>query len=125
MKALRARSARAIAKSGPGSHTEKKGTLRVPSGLSSQSPLGAISANLLQCWNTRGGRGLLFLGETERRVEHLGSVLHAFDPTCGVMVLPAWDCSPYDGTLPSREVMGRRSSVLRRLSQSEGRPLVL
>ena len=80
---------------------------------------------LLDQWGASHPAGLSFLAENERRAELLGAILHAFDPDCGVMVLPRWDAFPYDGVYPSREVLGRRSSVLRRLSERARPPLVI
>jgi transcription-repair coupling factor (superfamily II helicase) len=96
-----------------------------PQELSSAAPLGAIAVALLAAWKSSGRRGLLFLSESERRAEHLGSILNALEPASGVMVLPRWDSLPYDGTPPSREVSGRRASVLRRLSVGESPPFLL
>ncbi|MFL6796120.1 MAG: hypothetical protein ACJ8F3_01765 [Xanthobacteraceae bacterium] len=68
---------------------------------------------------------MLFLSESERRAEQLAAILHAFDGNSGVMVLPAWDSLPYDGSLPSPEITGRRASVLRRLTNKRVPALVL
>jgi transcription-repair coupling factor (superfamily II helicase) len=95
-----------------------------PPEISRSSPLGAIGVFLLRHWLSSPA-GVLFLSGSERRAEHLGAILYALDPACAPMVLPRWDALPYDGTLPSREVTGRRASVLRRIAQSTGKPLVL
>ncbi len=98
---------------------------RLPPGLSSAAPLGAIAAFLLEHWREARSGGLLFLSQDEARAECLGAMLHALDPTCGVMVLPRWDSLPYDAVPPSPEATGRRSSVLRRLARHEAKPLLL
>ena len=42
-----------------------------------------------------------------------------------MLVLPRWDSLPYDPAGPSREIMGRRMSVLRRLAGGLERPLLI
>ncbi len=80
---------------------------------------------LLERWHDGGTGGLLFVSDGERRAERLGAILHAYDPLCGVLVLPRWDCLPYDGLLPSLDTTGRRASVLRRLAAARQPSLVL
>jgi len=69
--------------------------------------------------------GLLYVAKSEREAEYLGANIHALFPDCPVLVFPRWDCLPYDPTGPSREIMGRRASVLRRLGAGLPRPLVI
>ncbi|MFC7398395.1 TRCF domain-containing protein [Chelatococcus sp. GCM10030263] len=95
-----------------------------PPEITRSSPLGAIGVFLLGQWRSSPA-GLLFLSGSERRAEHLGAILYALDPACDPMVLPRSDALPYDDGLPSRDVMGRRASVLRRVAQGAGKPLVL
>ncbi|WP_111417622.1 DEAD/DEAH box helicase [Rhodoplanes roseus] len=80
----------------------------------SDSPLGAIAELAL---SRRDDATVVVLLASERRAEMLGAILHAFDPGCGAMVLPRTDVLPYDGIVPSRDIAGRRASVLRRLAQ--------
>lgn len=47
----------------------------------------------------------------------LGSVLHSLDASLEVLVFPRLNTLPFDGLEPSREIAGRRSSVLRRLAK--------
>ncbi|WP_342641524.1 helicase-related protein [Rhodoligotrophos ferricapiens] len=93
--------------------------------ISQRSPLGAIAVSVLTAWQQAGPGGVLFLSADERRTEHLGAMLYALDPECNPLVLPRWDALPYDGGLPAREIMGRRSSVLRRLAEGLPKPLVI
>ncbi|HEY3720980.1 MAG TPA: transcription-repair coupling factor, partial [Roseiarcus sp.] len=79
--------------------------------IASSSPLGAIALFLLARWKHEQGRGLVFISEDDRRAEQLGAILYAFDPVCGVMVLPQMDTLPYDGMEPSASIMCRRASV--------------
>jgi transcription-repair coupling factor (superfamily II helicase) len=51
-------------------------------------------------------------------------VIHALDPTCEVMVFPRFNSLALDQFEPSREIAGRRSSVLRRIAQAS-KPMLL
>jgi transcription-repair coupling factor (superfamily II helicase) len=88
-------------------------------------PRGVIALYLAGQWQTAGRPGLLFIASNEQDGEHLGANLHALFPECPVLVLPRWDCLPYDPAGPSREIMGRRASVLRRLASGLAAPLVI
>ena len=61
--------------------------------------------------------GLTVLVSTsEARADEIGRALGAMtSPDVEVLVLPPWDCLPYDHASPSRESQGRRLAVLSRL----------
>ena len=86
---------------------------------------GAVVLELVERWRKAGGSGLLYIAKSEREAEYLGANIHSLFPNCPVMVFPRWDCSPYDPAGPSRETMGRRASVLRRLAAPMPQPLVI
>lgn len=90
--------------------------------IASSSPLGMMALHLLAQW--KQSDGLVFLAESENRAERLGSVIHALDPSCDVLVFPRLNTLPFDQLEPSREIAGRRASVLRRLAKSS-RPVFL
>ena len=87
--------------------------------ISSSSPLGVLALHLLTQWKQSGRGGIVFLAESESRAERLGSVIHAFDPSCEVLVFPRLNTLPFDQLEPSHELAGRRASVLRRLAKSK------
>ena len=92
-----------------------------PSGA--QVPPAAVASAL--CAARSAGEGLfVYLASSERRAEEIGRALRAVDPEAGAVVLPGWDCLPYDRASPSRELMGRRMSALRRLCRGQARILV-
>jgi transcription-repair coupling factor (superfamily II helicase) len=64
---------------------------------------------------------------SEARADEIGRALGAMtDPAVEVLVLPPWDCLPYDHASPSRESQGRRLAVLSRLSgKTSGRRIVV
>nr|WP_249154228.1 DEAD/DEAH box helicase [Bradyrhizobium manausense] len=87
--------------------------------IASSSPLGMMALHLLAQWKESGRSGLVFLAESENRAERLGSVIHALDPSCEVLVFPRLNTLPFDQLEPSREIAGRRTSVLRRLAKTK------
>ncbi len=87
--------------------------------ISSSSPLGMLALHLVEHWKECGRGGIVFLADDENRAERLGSVIHSLDPSLDVLVFPRLNTLPFDGLEPSREVAGRRSSVLRRLAKTK------
>jgi transcription-repair coupling factor (superfamily II helicase) len=100
-----------------GTKKKTKGSPR--STISSFSPLGMLALHLLEQWRQSGRNGIVFLAENENRAERLGSVLHSLDPSLDVLVFPRLNTLPFDGLEPSREIAGRRASVLRRLTRTK------
>lgn len=83
-----------------------------------------MALHLLEQWKQSARSGLVFLAENENRAERLGSIIHALDPSCEVLVFPRLNTLPFDQLEPSREIAGRRASVLRRLAKSK-KPIFL
>ncbi|MBR0932712.1 DEAD/DEAH box helicase [Bradyrhizobium jicamae] len=83
-----------------------------------------LALHLLEQWRKSGRDGIAFLAEDENRAERLGSVLHSLASSVDVLVFPRLNTLPFDGLEPSREIAGRRSSVLRRLARAK-RPALL
>ena len=83
-----------------------------------------MALHLVAQWKQSGRNGLVFLAENENRAERLGSVIHALDPSCDVLVFPRLNTLPFDQLEPSRELAGRRASVLRRLAKLK-KPVLL
>ncbi len=97
----------------------KKSKTTSRSAISSSSPLGMLALHLLEQWSKSGRDGLVFLCDDENRAERLGGVIHALDPSVEALVFPRLNNLPFDGLEPSREIAGRRSSVLRRLARTK------
>ena len=83
------------------------------------TPLGMVALHLLQQWKKSGRDGIVFLAGDENRAERLASIVHSLDRSSGVLVFPRLNNLPFDGLEPSREIAGRRSSVLRRLAKAK------
>ena len=88
-------------------------------------PAGAVAARLLEAVHNVRAKGLVHVVSDETRAEEIGRALISYGPDFDVLVLPPWDCLPYDRASPSREVMGRRMAVLRELFRERDRSFVL
>jgi len=94
-------------------------------GAARQAPA-AAAAVYLASQRRPGGRTRIHLASSDRRAEEIGRALASLAPEVEVLVLPPWDCLPYDRASPGREIMGRRMSVLRRLADKQsGRVLLV
>jgi transcription-repair coupling factor (superfamily II helicase) len=83
-----------------------------------------LSLHLLAQWRKAGLNGIVFLAENENRAERLGAIIHALEPGCDVLVFPRLNTLPFDQMEPSRDIAGRRSTVLRRLAKPK-KPILL
>lgn len=63
---------------------------------------------------------MLYIARSESRAERLADAVAGLDPDVDVILLPAWDCLPYDRFSPSAAVMARRIAALSRLSDAPG-----
>ena len=77
----------------------------------SERPLTGVALRLAEALAQDQG-DLLVVAESEARAEELRRALGVFAPEREVVVVPAWDCLPYDRASPSREAMGRRMAAL-------------
>jgi transcription-repair coupling factor (superfamily II helicase) len=111
-------------KKGKGSGKSSSGKASKRPAISTSSPLGMLAVHLLEQWRQSGRDGIVFLAENENRAERLGSVLHCLNPSMDVLVFPRLNTLPFDELEPSREIAGRRASVLRRLARSK-KPIFL
>jgi transcription-repair coupling factor (superfamily II helicase) len=83
-----------------------------------QAPAAAIAAALASAPTAVGPS--VHVASSERRAEEIGRALAGLSSNLEVLVLPPWDCLPYDRASPSRDIMGRRMRVLQRLSHDAG-----
>jgi transcription-repair coupling factor (superfamily II helicase) len=94
-----------------------------------RSPEGLVAARLLEL-QAEARAPLVFVTSSERRAQRLARLLQAFggvEDAPAVVLLPPWDCLPYDQASPSREAMGGRMVALARVlaSAAEGRPCLV
>jgi transcription-repair coupling factor (superfamily II helicase) len=86
-------------------------------------PEGCLAAALVEL--AAEGNGVIHLARSEARAARLAGAARALAPDLVVVLLPAWDCLPYDRTSPSRQVMGQRMAALHRLAGQEAGPRLL
>ncbi|MBB3018257.1 transcription-repair coupling factor (superfamily II helicase) [Microvirga lupini] len=86
--------------------------------LTLPSSIGLHAARLIDQASDADQRQIIYVAEGENRAEQIARALEGLAPELEVCLLPPWDCLPYDNTSPSREAMGRRMSVLRRMCEA-------
>src|SRR5690349_21048925 len=86
-------------------------------------PDGLLAARLIE-QVTGSGTALIMVARSETRAIRLHQAISGLAPGLDALLLPAWDCLPYDRASPSRPVMGTRMDVLRRLTAPPS-PVVL
>ncbi|WP_369062344.1 DEAD/DEAH box helicase [Caulobacter sp. 73W] len=90
---------------------------------SAQPPCSAIAAELSA--RSRKTATQVHVASSERRAEEIARALRGFTPQAQVLVLPPWDCLPYDRASPSRDIMGRRMAVLEILATTTAKDRVV
>jgi transcription-repair coupling factor (superfamily II helicase) len=94
--------------------------------LTLPSSIGLHAVRLIEQVSTADQGRIIYVSEGENRAEQLARALQGLAPDLEIYLLPPWDCLPYDSASPSREAMGRRMSVLRRLSEpAKGRQVLI
>jgi transcription-repair coupling factor (superfamily II helicase) len=79
-------------------------------------PEGLLAARLVEAALAAGPAGIIFVAHSETRAARLHRTALALTPkTMQVLMLPGWDCLPYDRVSPTRGVMGRRMAVMEAL----------
>jgi transcription-repair coupling factor (superfamily II helicase) len=80
-------------------------------------PAAAIAARLVQAIRDGGADDMMFIARSESQAEEVSISFKQFMPESQVILLPPWDCLPYDRIQPSRESMGRRATALLALAK--------
>jgi transcription-repair coupling factor (superfamily II helicase) len=75
------------------------------------APEGAMAVWLAEL-AAAAAQGWLHVAMSETRAQRLATAASDVDPELEVLLLPAWDCLPYDRSSPSAAVMGRRAGAL-------------
>jgi transcription-repair coupling factor (superfamily II helicase) len=87
-------------------------------------PAALIAAALIDLL-TKSTRDRGYVALSEGRANRVADAVRCLDPELDIVVLPPWDCLPYDRVPPSRQAMGRRMDALRVWSQRSERPRLL
>nr|WP_305112956.1 DEAD/DEAH box helicase [Shinella lacus] len=67
----------------------------------------------------------VYIALTGGRAERIANAAGCFGPDIEIVLLPPWDCLPYDRVAPSKQVMGLRMDALRFWLQPSSKPRLL
>ncbi len=73
----------------------------------------------------RRARAILHIAHDAERARVLAELVRFFAPELEVLVLPGWDCLPYDRISPTPQVMAERLATLARLTEPASAPRLL
>lgn len=68
---------------------------------------------------------LVYVALSEGSALQIADAARCLAPQLEIILLPPWDCLPYDRVLPSRQCMGRRMDALRDWLSASARPRLL
>jgi transcription-repair coupling factor (superfamily II helicase) len=85
----------------------------------------AFVATRLAAEILRSGQSLCYMTSSEFEAAEIAEALLTLFPAIEFIVLPPWDCLPYDRVPPSRHCMGRRMDALRIWGGSKETPRLL
>lgn len=85
-------------------------------------PAGAVAAALYL--ESERHNDLIHIACSERGADEIAQALTRFLPRTDILLLPPWDCLPYDRVWPTRETMGQRLAVLNAIANPPGRPRI-
>ena len=86
---------------------------------------GALSVALLGLARQAGSAGLVHVASGEKRGERLANILWRLASDVETIILPPWDCLPFDLTSPSPRAMGLRVAALTRLAEERSSARIL
>ncbi|GAB4260500.1 MAG: transcription-repair coupling factor [Pararhodobacter sp.] len=84
-----------------------------------------FDADLLRREIETRGAPAIHIARDDKRLSAMQAALAFFAPDLPVLVLPAWDCLPYDRVSPNPEVVARRMATLAVLARGVEGPFVL
>ena len=85
---------------------------------------GADARFLVERVQARGGRTVVHVARDAPRLARLVQQIRFFAPELTILVLPAWDCVPYDRISPNPAIMAERLATLAALAERrEATPL--
>ncbi|PZX15953.1 transcription-repair coupling factor (superfamily II helicase) [Palleronia aestuarii] len=88
------------------------------------SPAGGEAIRLLRAVRDHETNRAIYVARNAERAAEIFRFLSVIAPDLGAVLLPRWDCLPYDWASPGTGIMGRRLAALRRIEE-DGPVLVL
>ncbi|MCO5733137.1 DEAD/DEAH box helicase [Rhizobium sp. SSA_523] len=90
-----------------------------------EKPPAGLVATRLAALLKLSGRSQCYVALSDGAADEIAAALLALFPHIPCLVLPPWDCLPYDRVPPSRHCMGRRMDALRIWNGGRGEPKLL
>lgn len=87
-------------------------TIELEAGRVLKAPPAFIATRLAE-WLGRSDKPICYIARNEEEADGIAQTISALFPAIDHVVLPPWDCPPYDRAPPSRHSMGRRMDALR------------
>lgn len=86
------------------------------------APEGYSAVALAELAYGASGRQVIHIARDDAGLAHMSDMLAFVAPALDVLVLPAWDCLPYDRVSPNGEVVARRLDALTRMASGDMNP---
>jgi transcription-repair coupling factor (superfamily II helicase) len=83
-----------------------------------------IAAKLVEIMQVNQ-RPHVFIASTDGTAEQIAKAARCLGPGIDILLLPPWDCLPFDRVAPSKQAMGRRMDALRVRLQPSSKPRLL
>lgn len=90
----------------------------------SRPPASFVAAKIVGSVNA-ANVPLVYVALNEGSALQIADAARCLAPQLEIILLPPWDCLPYDRVLPSRQYMGRRMDALRDWLSASARPRLL
>lgn len=87
-------------------------------------PSSAIAVALARGLEASRDKHIIHIAPSERSAEEIAGALRQFLPDADIILLPSWDCLPYDRVWPTPANMGRRLRALREIATKPDRPRI-
>ncbi len=82
---------------------------------------GLDARHLAEVTQSSRAREVLHVARDIARAEHLAELIRFFAPGVQLVLIPGWDCLPYDRVSPNADIMARRLEGLASLLEPRGR----
>ncbi|MER9332268.1 DEAD/DEAH box helicase [Mesorhizobium sp. M0488] len=87
-------------------------------------PSAAIAAALASLLECSPNKHIVHIAASERSAEEIAGALRQYLRHVDIILLPSWDCLPYDRVWPTRANMGRRLRALREIATKPDSPRI-
>ena len=82
----------------------------------SKLPVALVATRLLA---SVADGSVIYVASSEQRADSIAHLLRELSPESACVVLPAWDCLPYDRASPAPDILGQQLAACRRLDEAQ------